>query len=159
MSAKAIDCAAYLVAHANDEGRPIGNLQLQKLLFFAQVEYMISHHGDRLFSDDVYAWKYGPVIPRVYAAYAHNGGSPIKRVSPIGFDEDAFAASAGPDVRETLDGVFDEWSHRPAWALVAASRERGMAWDLVYGRDGNGATIDADAIMGTYGREDLAVKW
>lgn len=165
MSARAIDCAAYLVAHANDERHPISNLQLQKMLFFAQTKYMVSHQGKKLFSDDIYAWQYGPVIPRVYSAYSRNGGSPIERVSPIGqdgqFDKDAFVMLANredPAIRETLDSVFNEWVNKPAWSLVAASHKKGMAWDLVYNRNGkgsgNGTIIDADTIMETYGSEN-----
>lgn len=165
MSVRAIDCAAYLVAHANDECHPISNFQLQKLLFFAQIKYMVSHHGNKMFSDDIYAWQYGPVIPRVYSAYSHNGDSPIEHVSAIEqngtFNEDAFVGrvnQANPSIRETLDSVFNEWTHKPAWSLVAAVHEKGKAWDLVYNRNGsgsgNGTIIDVDTIMNTYGSEN-----
>lgn len=165
MSARAMDCAAYLVVHANDERHPISNLQLQKMLFFAQTKYMVSHHGNKMFSDDIYAWQYGPVIPRVYSAYSHNGGSLIKHVSSIGqngqFNEDTFVVRADqedPSIRETLDSVLDEWINKPAWSLVAAVHEKGKAWDLVYNRNGkgsgNGTIIDVDSIMRTYGSEN-----
>ena len=165
MSARAMDCAAYLVVHANNERHPISNLQLQKMLFFAQIKYMVSHHGNKMFSDDIYAWQYGPVIPRVYGAYSHNGGSPIEHVSPIGqngqFNEAAFAVRADqedPSIRETLDSVLDEWINKPAWSLVAAAHEKRKAWDVVYNRNGdgsgNGTIIDVDTIMKTYGSEN-----
>lgn len=55
MPAKAIDCAAFLVSHAIESDKRITNLQLQKMLFFAQVDYMTAHNGRKLFGDDIYA--------------------------------------------------------------------------------------------------------
>lgn len=76
---KAIQCAAFLVGHACENKKLISNLQLQKMLFFAQVDYMQKHDWNKLFDDEIRAWQYGPVIPYVYNAYSRYGGSPILR--------------------------------------------------------------------------------
>lgn len=151
MSNRAIDCAAYLVNYAKSKKNLISNLQLQKMLFFAQVDYMTKHHGDELFDDPIFAWQYGPVIPDVYNAYSCYGGSPIQDVSPGGRAADIKEAEA----RDSLNAVYENWVGRPAWSLVAESHKPGKAWDCVYNRNGAsgsgyGMVISPDVIMETY---------
>ncbi len=43
----------------------ISNLKLQKLLYFAWIEYY-QETGTHLFEEPFQAWKYGPVVPSVY---------------------------------------------------------------------------------------------
>lgn len=162
MPIKAMTCAAYLVSYAIDKKNPISNLQLQKMLFFAQVDYMIKHDGEKLFSDDIYAWQYGPVIPYVYNAYSRYGGSPILQVLLPDQDEadiNLFQQGADPVIaamRQSLIGVYETWANRPAWLLVAESHKPGKAWDCVYNRNGvqcsgYGDVISDQLIMDTYG--------
>jgi uncharacterized phage-associated protein len=54
---------------ANMCGDLITNLKLQKLLYYAQAFYMVENNGEPLFSDDIEAWKYGPVVRTVYDKY------------------------------------------------------------------------------------------
>ncbi len=60
----------------NQEREGITNLKLQKILYFAQA-YYIAKLGRALFSDDIEAWEYGPVVSRVYKKYRSNGSNPI----------------------------------------------------------------------------------
>lgn len=164
MAMKAIACAAYLVERAIHKENPISNLQLQKMLFFAQVDHMTKNDGARLFSDDIYAWQYGPVIPYVYNAYSRYGGSPIRQAhlpeqADI-LDSNNLQTGTTPDVlsmQESLENVYDIWAGRPAWDLVAESHKQGKAWDLVYNRggvmrSGYGDVISDQLIMDTYGK-------
>lgn len=43
----------------------MNNLKLQKLMFFAYVEYYKKYKKE-LFKDDFEAWVYGPVLPDLY---------------------------------------------------------------------------------------------
>lgn len=151
MPIKAIDCAAYLVEYAKSKGNPISNLQLQKMLFFAQVDYMTSHQGNRLFDDSIYAWQYGPVIPQVYNAYSCYGGSPIQSASADG----RVSAVKSAGAQTSLTAVYEKWAYMPAWKLVAESHEPGKAWDRIYNRNGingsgYGMVIGPDVIMESY---------
>lgn len=160
---KAIQCAAFLVSHACENNKLICNLQLQKMLFFAQVDYMQRHDGDKLFDDEIRAWQYGPVIPYVYNAYSRYGGSPILRpeFSPdeIPFDIELFKQDSdiqAVDMKTSLVSVYEKWVDKPAWSLVAESHEKGKAWDRVYNRDekeasGYGDVISDEIIKATYG--------
>ena len=46
----------------------VSPLQLQKLLYYAQVWFFVKH-GNRLFFSDIKAWKYGPVVPEIWQLF------------------------------------------------------------------------------------------
>lgn len=49
----------------------ITNLKLQKLLYFAQGDYLANHGTDNpLFEEEIKAWAHGPVVPAVYRKYS-----------------------------------------------------------------------------------------
>src|SRR5690625_7450110 len=52
----------------------ITNLKLQKLLYYAQGEY-VAHNEESndeiLFNDRIEAWKHGPVVPEVYRRFSN----------------------------------------------------------------------------------------
>ncbi|MFA6552580.1 MAG: type II toxin-antitoxin system antitoxin SocA domain-containing protein [Candidatus Paceibacterota bacterium] len=60
----------------NKEREGITNLKLQKVLYFAQA-YFLAKLGRPLFSDEIEAWEYGPVVPNIYKKYKSNGSDPI----------------------------------------------------------------------------------
>lgn len=60
----------------NQEREGITNLKLQKVLYFAQA-YYLAKLGKPLFSDNIEAWEYGPVVPSIYRKYKTNGNNPI----------------------------------------------------------------------------------
>ncbi|MDO8492735.1 MAG: DUF4065 domain-containing protein [bacterium] len=60
----------------NKEREGITNLKLQKVLYFAQA-YYLSKVGRPLFSDNIEAWAYGPVVPEVYHKFKSKGSNPI----------------------------------------------------------------------------------
>lgn len=54
-----------------EEGRAIGNLRLQKLLYFVQA-YSLVRFGNPAFESQIQAWPYGPVVPEAYFAFKDN---------------------------------------------------------------------------------------
>ena len=51
----ALDIARYIINKCIDLGRPVSNLQLQKILYYVQGEYMKKNDGEPLFSDEIEA--------------------------------------------------------------------------------------------------------
>ncbi len=74
---KATEIADYILCIAQENGDLITNLKLQKLLYYAQAWFLVNNNNERLFSDEIEAWQYGPVIPAVYNKYQKFGRSPI----------------------------------------------------------------------------------
>lgn len=85
-----LDSAARLICE--ESGWSISNLQLQKLLYLAQVDYAANNDGAPLIAEPFQAWDYGPVVPRLYRKLKIFGASsvddvfydarPIRRNSP-----------------------------------------------------------------------------
>ena len=94
--AKVQDVAKFFIGLANEQaeqnqGDLMTNLRLQKLLYFAQGWYL-ARYGKPLFSDEIEAWTYGPVVPEVYQTYKPNGKDGIEGTLPDAgaFTEDEF---------------------------------------------------------------------
>jgi uncharacterized phage-associated protein len=93
----------------NKEREGITNLKLQKMLYFAQA-YYLSKIGKPLFSDDIEAWAYGPVVPDVYKKLKSN------KSNPIICEEDRSAIS--DDDKENLKKIWGTFGGYSATKLV-----------------------------------------
>lgn len=124
------DAAKFMVNLCIDDGHPISNLQLQKILYFCQLE-SYRRSGTPLFTDDFEAWRYGPVIPSVYRLFSIFGGLGINRKvkehGRLSNSESALVRNVTRRLRRL----------RP-WELVAETHSDGSPWDLTY-NDGLGA--------------------
>ena len=58
---KAMDVAKYIITKCARNEHPISNLQLQKILYILQKEYL-QRDQKCLFFDDFEAWAFGPNI-------------------------------------------------------------------------------------------------
>lgn len=79
---RAIDLSKYIVSKCVSDNQPISNLQLQKILYYIQKDYL--KRNEKAFSDDIETWQFGSVIPNVYYYYCGFG------VMPIVFSRDSF---------------------------------------------------------------------
>lgn len=69
---KAIDIAKYVVSKCTKDGKPITNLQLQRILFLCQ-EKSLRQRQVSLFSDEIEMWEIGSVIVDVYYSFCGSG--------------------------------------------------------------------------------------
>lgn len=67
MSRSGSEMAGYIIDYCNKNNFPISNLKLQKVLYYVQAAFLVE--GNEAFSDDIMAWKYGPVVRAVYHQY------------------------------------------------------------------------------------------
>lgn len=73
----------HIIAIANEQGRTITNLQLQKIMFFV-FGRMVKTYGpnSRLvretYDEQFERWSYGPVVESIYFDYNEFGGRPIE---------------------------------------------------------------------------------
>lgn len=63
---KAFSIAVEILNIATNNGDLISNLKLQKLLYYSQAWYLVNNNAEKLFEDEIQAWKFGPVVPSVY---------------------------------------------------------------------------------------------
>ncbi len=118
----ALEVARYIITHCFEEGKPVSNLKLQKMLYFLWVEFY-KRTGRMLFSDYICAWQLGPVVPGVYYEFCSYAGSPICGL---------YATTIESDDAEEMDAIISEYIDIPANVLVNRTHKPGTAWDIVY---------------------------
>lgn len=144
---KALEIARYILYYAYKRGDLITNLKLQKLLYYIQAWYLVRNKGVRLFSEDIEAWQYGPVVREVYDAYKCFGRNPIN-------DEglsDNFKLDE--EIIRYIDSVLDEYMDYSASALVK-SIHQDAPWQEAYK---NGEIITSESMYEFY-RDLLLTK-
>jgi uncharacterized phage-associated protein len=92
---RAIDIARLFIklAAAEEEPGNLTNLQLHKLLYFAQA-WSLAIRGNPLYVDRIEAWRHGPIVPAVHATYKEYGSRPIDPESagqPSGLSDETIA--------------------------------------------------------------------
>lgn len=138
----AIDLSKYIIKKCVEDGHPISNLQLQKILFFIQKKWL-SIYDFPAFCEPIQAWKFGPVVPSVYNMFCGNGAMAIMGCSSYKNEE--------MQEDDMLNGIIEEKRELDPWELVEETHAPGGAWDLTYSKGlGNRRTISLDAIR-TYG--------
>ena len=146
MDAKVV--ASYFIKKANRLGNEnadfegnndLTNLKLQKMLYFAQAEYL-KEFNKKLFKDEIEAWQYGPVVKNVYEWLKDCGAFVITEMDVKLCDTDEIPV----DIKEFLDKIWDKYSKVSAWGLVQKTHKAGSAWSKTYRNGlGNRNVIDS----------------
>lgn len=132
------DIARFIVRKYIRDENPVTNMKLQKMLYYAWVHYY-REHKEYLFRDDICAWKYGPVVPKVYREYRIYAGMPIlKSESPGEIDK---------DTADFLTRFADEHKDFTASQLVNLTHRDGYPWKLVYKKEEKYTKIPFDTII------------
>ncbi len=124
----AVDLSKYIVNKCVADGHPISNLQLQKILYYIQVEFL--KQGKTAFTDQIEAWQFGPVVPNAYYYFCGFGAMRITE------QYDGAAQPLAEDI-DSIDNIVQEKSTMNPWQVVADTHRPGGAWKSIY-RDGEG---------------------
>ncbi len=122
----ALDVAKYVVSKCTNDGCPISNLHLQKVLYYLQRKYL--RDGEALFTDEIQAWRFGPVVSTVYYNYCGYGSLPIEENNTVKIIESDL---------EQINPIIDEYKYKNPWELVKETHKPGGAWAIVF-NDGAG---------------------
>lgn len=118
----AIDLAKYIVSKCIEDSHPISNLQLQKILYYIQKDFL---QRDKIaFSDVIEAWQFGPVVPNVYYYYCGYGAMPIL-ISNVGFQIDLLD-------EQYIDEIVEIKRELNPWDMVAETHKQAGAWAKTY---------------------------
>lgn len=133
----ALELSKYIVTKCINDGKPISNLQLQKILYYIQRVFL--KQGEPAFSDTIEAWQFGPVVPNVYYYYCGFGAMPISILEKA-------PDLPEKDTMEINEIVEDKRTPFP-WDLVNETHKPGGAWDRIYANGrGNHQEIPVDLI-------------
>lgn len=125
----ALNIADTLIRDYGDE-LMLSNLKLNKLIYYAQA-VMLRHTGHVLFTDNIEAWKYGPVEKSVYNAFSRYGSSRINE--PTG----QTTPRLDEDQHITIETIAKDYGKLTAFDLMMFSHRPGSAWRDAYQPDKN----------------------
>ena len=130
------DLARFIIHKFDGEGRPVDNLKLQKLLYFAWVDFYKATRRN-LFNDRIEAWMYGPVVPSVYFKYRIYVAFPIPSDGgyAIGSEED----------RQVIEESLDKYGSMSVGGLIRMTHESGTPWSKAFS-NGRGSAISFQSI-------------
>lgn len=120
----ALSVAQYIILHEAENGRPVSNLRLQKLLYFVEAYFFIST-GEPCFIDRMEAWDFGPVVPDVYHKYKRFGSMIIQET------DSSLAEKLGLDCQEKINVMLEQCAHKSTRELVEISHEQ-KPWQDAY---------------------------
>lgn len=157
--------ANLLLYYGREQGTPLSNLSLQKVLYFAHGLYL-SRFGKPLVEGYFEAWENGPVHPLVYHAFKAYGSVAIG-----GFAErvDLRTRTRRPvdpphreEIRHFLRDVARTYGRMTPGQLVGWSHRKNAPWETVVGSGADqksrfGLRIDNDLIRARFGYHRLAV--
>lgn len=134
---KAMDLANYIVDKCIKDNVPITNLQLQRILYFVQKDFL--KRGSRAFSDDIEAWEFGPVVPNVYFYFCGFGAMSI-----------SISRDVVPNLtsdKNIIDNIIEAKRCLTPWAIAKETHKITGAWSKVYNNGkGNQCIIPIDLI-------------
>lgn len=121
----ALDLAGYVVKYGLDNFTPVTNLQLQKILYFLQIRSLQEKPDAPIIDNPNFeAWKFGPVIRKVYDKFCLSGEMPII-IYPREINTEAV-------VDLYINHSLDLLCKKNPWDLVSFSHRQEGAWYKSY---------------------------
>lgn len=117
----ALNMAKYIIDKCTRDKYPISNLQLQKILYYIQREFL--QQGSMAFSENIEAWQFGPVVPEVYKQYCGFGALPIRM---------RYVVAVQPNDKTIINPIIEKKRILNPWDMVSDTHSSGKAWDLIY---------------------------
>jgi uncharacterized phage-associated protein len=133
----ALAVANFIIEKGREENITIRHLKLQKLLYFCYAWYA-GNKGQELFSEDIEAWAFGPVVREVYLKFKDYGSMPIRELAmELDWADDKFVEpKITPALESDLLPVWNEYKRKPDAWLVEATHAKGEPWRVVTDRFG-----------------------
>ena len=136
------DLATYIVTKCIEDGEPISNLYLQKILYSAQ-ELFLTVRRERLIADEFEAFGFGACVPNVYYSYCHYGVEKItmERVGKI--------VEIDPVTKSVVDWITETYRRLKPWEIPQPE-----AWKIIWDNGkGKEQVIPVELIMDVYDRQ------
>lgn len=131
---QATEIAHLFVQKGITDGKPLTNMKLLKMVYFAHGLHLAANDGKPLILDSIEAWQYGPVIPSVYYKYAVFRDALIANeeiLESIGFRTEKIPVLT-TDAQEVFDVTWETLGDISAMQLSTWTHQKGSAWSKVY---------------------------
>jgi uncharacterized phage-associated protein len=148
--------ANFILDHCETIGRPISNVELQKILYFCHAWTLVETNHP-LVKHLFEAWEYGPVLPYLWREFTAFGKAPItaraQRLNPMTGKREIATYNLDVDIQTFLRKVIEFYSRIDAFDLVELSHVAGGPWHNVWNHLGEvnpGMKIDHSDINKFY---------
>lgn len=131
----AIEIAFSLIDEAKKIDKSFTNLQLQKLVYVSHG-LSLAQLNRPLIMENVYAWKYGPVIPSIYFEFNNFGSNPVDRSQKVILDKKSL---------EIIQDVVKVLGSLSGNQLVSLTHIEGSPWSKMW--DGSRAKSIPDSLI------------
>lgn len=126
--------ANAILDRAEEYGRPLTNLDLQKIVYFMHGHYL-RKTGKPLVSTEFEAWTYGPVSKIVYDAFKRYEDSPIDgratAFDPVRRVASDLPSLTDPDALTVLNESLTYYLDMSTYLLVEFTHQPGTPWSAV----------------------------
>ena len=141
------EVSRYLLDRAEKNRMALSPMKLIKLVYIAHG-WMLGLYGRPLIVEDVEAWRYGPVIPKLYKEVKKFRSKPVPA--------NAFSKLEAGKFDEYEEGVMDEvldiYGKRTAFQLSQLTHSKNTPWDQTYNSDSRSLVISDQLIENHYAR-------
>ena len=137
--------ANRFLALAKEDGNTLTPMQLLKLVYIAHG-WGLGLYGVPLTRDEVQAWQYGPVIPRLYNRTRKFRSNPVQ--GPILAPQEELE----PRDCDLIRQVYETYGDLSGPALSRITHAENTPWALTYEPGSFGITIPSDIIQDHYSR-------
>lgn len=132
-----LDVANYILSHCCEQNKPISNLKLQKILYFIWIDYCKTNN-QYLFDDEFSAWRFGPVVSKVYYEFCSYAGTPIN------INKESSLSEVD---KQQIAGFLLNYINKSAFDLVEKTHQQNKPWDITFRNNGDKATIPFEEII------------
>ena len=139
-----LEVSRHIINYSWEIGAPIDNLKLQKLLYFIQAQFMLVYIGvESCFSENISAWRYGPVVIKSYnqfKEYGSNNIDPVDKYIDVKCDDNSIELVdvefldneiSGFD-KMVIQSVVDFYKKSSGTMLIKETHVKDGPWDKAY---------------------------
>ena len=128
--------ANIFVDKAREAGRRLTIMPLVKYVYLAHG-WTLGYTGKPLIYHPVEAWKFGPVVPMVYRAFAPQFviSDKARPYNPEFGEYPDYKTELNEEEADIVDKVYERYSDLGAFALSELTHRKGSPWDQCNTRD------------------------
>ena len=141
--------ATAFVARSIKEEKYLTQMKLQKMVYFAHG-YHLAKYGTPLIDEQVQAWKFGPVIPKIYADYKLYGSDLIIDTQYLSVPYKLMEkelSSLSATAKDAIEYTWETTKNLSTAKLSGWTHEPGSPWAQVYNEHDRETVINNDIIQ------------
>ena len=120
--------ANEFITLAQQEGKQLTNMQLQKLVYIAQG-YNLALLDQCLYFNNTHAWQWGPVVPNLYKKLQKYGSGIVTNL--IAIQED-IVAPIPIESEEVITAVWDSYGSYTGGQLSSITHQSDSPWSVTW---------------------------